>query len=149
MSTIPVAEAHRRCALLLAPLHRRDQSVLLAELPSGDAEVVKELLQELSASSLPIDALPSNWLDNDSPSRASVTGLLQRIDWNELAGRVSTPWLARALTCVHGPEREFCLAALEASHRDAVSPLVAKLAKLPPALERSLRLRLLNNAGQD
>lgn len=146
MSTAPVAEAHRRCALLLAPLHRRDQAVLLADLPSNDAGIVRKLLQELLAASLPINALPSGWLDAGGPAHVPVVGTVERIDWNELAGRVSAPWLARALACVHGPEREFCLAALETSSRDAITPLVREISKLPPSLEKSLMARVLNAA---
>lgn len=143
MSAPVIAEAHRRCALLLAPLHRRDQAALLATLPPADAEVVQQALAELLASALPIDALPAGWLDAEAPERiAQDNGV--RIDWNDLAGRVSSPWLARALACVHGAEREFCLAALEPASRTAVVPLLGKVPALPPGLDASLRRHLLN-----
>ena len=143
MSAPDIAEAHRRCALLLAPLHRRDQTALLAALPPADAALVQQVLAELVASALPIDALPAGWLEAEAPARiASDMGA--RIDWNAFAGRVSSPWLARALACVHGAEREFCLAALEPASRTAVTPLLGSVPTLPPGLEASLRTRLLN-----
>lgn len=146
MNASVVAEAHRRCALLLAPLHRRDQSALLAALPPTDAAVVQQVLSELLASSLPIDAVPAGWLDADTPERIAADSGVS-IDWNALAGRVSSPWLARTLACVHGAEREFCLAALEPSSRAAVAPLLGNVPALPLALEASLRRRLLNAPG--
>jgi hypothetical protein len=143
MEARTVAEAHRRCALLLAPLHRRDQSALLAALPPTDAAVVRQVLSALLASSLPIDAVPAGWLDAETPERTAADSDIS-IDWNALAGRVSPTWLARTLACVHGAEREFCLAALEPASRAAVAPLLANMPALPSALEASLRRRLLN-----
>jgi hypothetical protein len=67
-----------------------------------------------------------------------------RIDWNTMAGRVSSPWLARGLTCLQGAEREFCIAALEPASRAAVVPMLANVSVLPTALEASLRRHLLD-----
>ncbi|WNH48591.1 hypothetical protein PDM28_18335 [Stenotrophomonas aracearum] len=142
MSVAVATEAHRRCALLLAPLHPRDQSALIAALPSSDEPLVRQVLRELLASSLPIDAVSAEGLEAGSSVQTDLPAV--RIDWNTMAGRVSSPWLARGLTCLQGAEREFCIAALEPASRAAVVPMLANVSVLPTALEASLRRHLLD-----
>ncbi len=146
MNTPAATAAHRRCALLLAPLHGRDQRALLAALPAEDVPLVRALLDELRALKLPLDALPAQVVDASTPVLLDQPATAPVLDWNALAERSSPAWVARALAGVHGAEREFCLAALDAAHRDAVAAQLQRAPALPPALAESLRRHLLTEA---
>ncbi|MEC4339508.1 hypothetical protein VPH13_12360 [Stenotrophomonas pavanii] len=141
-----LAAAHRRCALLLAPLHPHDQRQLLAALPAEDGAAVRVLLDELCALNLPLDALSAQALQDDAAVSAEQLPGAPALDWNGLAERSSPAWTARALACLEGAEREFCLTSLEPSQREAIGPLLSRTPELPPALAQSLRRHLLSPA---
>ncbi|PWB29840.1 hypothetical protein DCO49_00275 [Stenotrophomonas sp. SPM] len=130
----------------MAPLHRLDQEQLLAALPVPDATVVRTLLDALRTSNLPVDALPAGWLEAETPSTAMPSQRQSPIDWSAMAVQNSPVWVARALACMEGAEREFCLAMLDPAVRDAVSTQLAQVPTLPIALQGAVRHQLLNVA---
>lgn len=146
LTTVTATDAHRRCALLLAPLHRQDQQALLSALPADDAPLVRALLDELRAMNLPLEAVRAQALDDASTLVLQPPPPTPALDWNALAERSSPAWVARALACLHGAEREFCLAALDATHREAVEVQLQRVPALPAALAQSLHQHLLNSA---
>ena len=138
MSTL----GERKCALLLATLHRRDRRRLLRQLPPLAAKAIRTLVAELEALPIQVADLAENVLADE------VTGLtLQTTPSLEqlvaLSRRLSPAWFARVLSVWGGVDRAFCLAMLDDRFARAVCAEGSNAVVLPPKLADAMRAEIL------